>query len=82
MLFWYSRAQSVPRKHPHTITAPPAAWTIIMIQGRMDIMPNSDPTIQMSQQNVETRHTRQPFSNLILFNFGEPVWTVALVLSS
>ncbi len=53
----------------------PKAQPELLIQGRngMAYMAfvlftlNTDPTIQMSQQ------TKQPFSNLLLSNFGEPV---------
>ncbi len=39
--------------------------------------PNSAPAIWMSQQKSRLQ-IRQPFSNLLLSSFGEPVWIVAL----
>lgn len=43
-------------------------------------MPNSDPTLQNSQNDIENHQMRQHFFNFLLFNFDEPVQIVVMVL--
>lgn len=58
------------------ITRPPAA-ALKVNKDRIDSL-FSDPAIRMSWQKL-SRQTKQCISNLILSNFGEPVWTAASV---
>ncbi len=63
----------------HTITPPPPAWTV---ETRQD-----DPCFHvpyakfwpyhLNAAEIETHQIRQRFSNLLLSNFGDPVWIVA-----
>ncbi len=71
---------------PHTIASPAPAWTT---ETKWD-----DPYFHVDYiklwpyhlnvtAEIETNQTRQPISNILLFNFGEPKqWIVASVSSS
>ncbi len=69
-----------PQNIPHNITPPPPAWTVDTWIHVLLFMPNSNSTIQMLQQKSRLIRSGDLFFYLLLFNFGEPVWIVALVL--
>ncbi len=67
------------------ISLPPPAWTLR--QGRMDprfhvLYAKFWPYHLNVAAETETHQIRQRFSNLLLSNFGEPVWIVASVSCS
>ncbi len=67
---------------PHTITPPE-----LLRQGRMDpcfyvLYAKFWPYHLNVTAEINTQQTRQRFSNLLLSNFGEPVWIVAPVSCS
>ncbi len=73
------RTQSVARKYLHTITPHPA-WTVDTRQNGSMLScfyPKFWPNHPNDAAEIETHQSRQPFSNLLLCSFGEPVWIVA-----
>ncbi len=70
---------------PHTITPQPAAWTIETRQdgSMLSCSLHQILTLHLNvAAEIETHQTRQHFSNLLLSNFGDPVWIVASVSCS
>ncbi len=80
-----NNAQLVQKNIPHTITPPPPAWTV---ETRQDgsmlhvLYAKLWPDHLNVAAEIETHQTRQRFYNLLLSDFGEPVWIVACVSCS
>ncbi len=70
---------------PHTITPPAPAWTVETRQdgSMLSCSLRQILTLHLNiTAEIKTHQTRQCFYNLLLSNFGDPVWIVASVSCS